>query len=387
MKTIRGLILTGGGARAAYQVGVLKAISDLMPGLSHPFPVILGTSAGALNAAGLAGGTDIFRHNVDKLQKLWSEIDSRNVYKSNTLGITLSMGKFLQAVIRGESTLSASAMLDSAPLRDFLASQIDFDQIKSTLKAGKIRALGINACGYSCGQSICFFEGAKDIEGWHRGQRLGVRSPISVDHLMASSAIPTIFPPVRINREYFGDGATRQMAHLSPAIHLGANKILVIGVSANRIHRPPRHSAHLPPNMGQVMENILNGIFIDTLEYDIDRMQAMNQLLLEVPEARRKQQFGEITPIDFLEISPTTPIFEISAQYIKRLPAMLRRIMGRNLEEGEGGASLASYLLFDAEFCRELISLGYQDAQKKAREIDIFFSEAPVSFSEASVSS
>ncbi len=373
MKKINGLVLTGGGARAAYQAGVLKAISNLMPDLSHPFKVIVGTSAGALNAATLASGSDIYRHNIDHLEQLWLDITPDKVYKSGGISIGFSMGRFLQGAISGKGKDSGSALLDNSPLSKFLSGQIDFKKISAAIADDKLRALGINACGYSFGRSLCFYEAKPDVVAWDRGQRLGVPAKIDIRHLMASSAIPTIFPPVRINREFFGDGATRQMAHLSPAIHLGAQKILVIGVSANRVNRGQRRMVTHPPNIGQVMENIMNGIFIDTLEYDIDRVRALNDILSQLPETVRKKLPNDSQIIDLLEISPTRPIYQIAQKYLDRLPSLLRRIMGKNLEIGEGGSSLASYLLFDSDFCSELITLGYSDAMEKASEIEKFF--------------
>ena len=233
--------------------------------------------------------------------------------------------------------------------------------------------MGLNACAYSAGQNICFFQGHTEIPGWDQGQRLGARCNLSVDHVMASSAIPTIFPPVKINREYFGDGVTRQMAHLSPALHMGAKRILVIGVSANREHLAKRRRGMSWPGLAQVMEHVLNGLFLDTMEYDIDRLQMINQLVELFPRDKLNSAADlHLRPMELLEISPSEPINGIASRYLDGLPALLRRFLGKNLERGEGGASLASYLLFDPRFCKELIALGYQDAQAKSEELAAF---------------
>lgn len=367
-----GLVLTGGGARAAYQVGVLKAISHMMPGLTYPFEIITGTSAGAINSILLAGGGDLFSHAVERMDQIWGDIHHEQIYRSDFLGLSSSMTRFLQGALLGDSSPQQAAMLNNAPLRDLLAQHLQFDQVRDAVAKGNLRGVGVNACGYSSGRNLCFFEAAPEVANWELDQRMGIRDPLTIEHILASAAIPTIFPPVRLHREYFGDGATRQMAHLSPALHLGADKLLIIGVSANRTHRPVRKDSEHYPNMGQIMENVLNGMFLDTLEFDIERLSITNALLAEIPESRRPKLPLDVRQVPFLEISPTRPIYDVARKHMGRLPAMIRRIMGHNLQHGEGGVSLASYLLFDREFCRELIRQGYADAQRKASQIEEF---------------
>ncbi len=370
-----GLVLTGGGARAAYQVGVLKAISDLMPGLQHPFRVICGTSAGALNAAGLASGDNLFRHNIAHLEHLWTEIKPSDVYRFDAFNLTRRLQRLMPSLLSGKSEEAPGAILDNQPLREYLSRALDFDVLTHNIEQGHLDAVGITACGYTSGQNLCFFQGHQDIPAWNRTQRLGVRCTLSLDHLMASSAIPTLFPPVKIHREYFGDGATRQMAHISPALYLGASRVLVIGVSANRVVAPRRKQVYAVPTVAQVMENVLNGLFLDTLEYDIERLELINQLLELIPEKKRAAAGLDLRPVELVHISPSQAIDDIAVKYINALPLMLRRMMGRSLEVGEGGVSLASYLLFDKNFCRELIKLGYRDAQAQAKELQHFFME------------
>ncbi|MBK8973089.1 MAG: patatin-like phospholipase family protein [Hahellaceae bacterium] len=367
-----GLVLTGGGARAAYQVGVLKAISHMLPGLAYPFDVITGTSAGAINAILLAGGGAIFNHAVERMDQIWSSIEHEQIYRSDFLGLSSSMTRFLQGALLGESSPQQAAMLNNAPLRELLSEHLRFEQVREAIASGQLHGVGVNACGYTSGRNICFFEAQSDVNNWALEQRTGVRDTLTVDHIMASAAIPTIFPPIRLHREYFGDGATRQMAHLSPALHLGADKLIIVGVSANRTHHPLRKDSEHYPNMGQIMENVLNGMFLDTLEFDIERLSLTNTLLAEVPDVRRLNLPVDVRHVPFIEISPTRPIYDIARKHMGRLPAIIRRIMGHNLQHGEGGVSLASYLLFDREFCRELVRQGYTDAQKKAGQIEEF---------------
>ena len=233
--------------------------------------------------------------------------------------------------------------------------------------------MSVTACGYRSGQSVSFFQGEPDIPAWRSGQRIGVPTRLGIDHLMASSAIPTLFPPVRINREYFGDGVVRNMAPLSPAVHLGADRILVVGVSANKTVRNARKSTFTVPKLPHILEHLINGMFIDIVEHDVDRVSLINTILThaDVPQ-NVADEFG-LRYIETLVISPSKPIDEIAIHHVKALPAPVRQFFGLNKEPIEGGVSLASYLLFESEFMRDLIALGYQDAKRQAKEIALFF--------------
>ncbi len=368
-----GLVLTGGGARAAYQVGVLKAISDQLPDLNYPFPIICGTSAGAINAVGIASSGNIFRHSIERLEDLWSDLKTEKVYRSDLWGMTKRMGHFIRAALGGEEREMPASMLDNSPLRDFLLSHIDFDCLTDNISNGGIDAVCITACGYRSGQSVSFFQGKENLASWHLGQRVGVKTTMSVDHLMASSAIPTLFPPIKINREYFGDGVVRNMAPLSPAVHLGSDRILIIGVSANRVTSPVRKRQDKFPPLPYIMEHMLNGAFIDTIENDVDKALLINQLIKAIPP-ENLDKFGlNLRPLEILNISPSQPIDDIAQAHVKDLPVAVRKFVGQNSENPEGGASLASYLLFEGGFMRDLIKLGYIDAQAHARQIENFF--------------
>ena len=372
--TKTGVILTGGGARAAYQVGVLRAVADMYPDWQHPFNVIIGTSAGAINAMSLAGGRGLFRHNIDHLENVWSELTMDRIFRSGSFSLMRSLSSVASKFIGGPTERGPVSLLDNSPLRDMLKREINLDNIRETIREGQIDAVGLNACGYNTGQNICFFEGADGLEGWSVGQRAGTRTTLTLDHIMASSSIPTLFPPVRINREYFGDGATRQMAHISPALRLGARKVMVVGVSANQMSLVKRPEKPGIPTMTQVLGHVFNGIFLDTLDYDIDRSRLINQLLELIPPEKLREAGLDLNPVDILEISPSEPIDEIAAKYLDGLPLILRRLAGASDTDGEASASLASFLLFDPRFCRDLINLGYRDGQSHARQIERFFS-------------
>ena len=371
--TQTGVVLTGGGARAAYQVGVLRAISDMYPGSGYPFDVVVGTSAGAINAAALAGGGSIFRHNVSQLEAIWSSLSVDKVYNASSLSIMRNMTRVARKLVSGGEQRHSLSLLNNMPLRQLLEKELDFDAIHETINQGHLRALGLNACGYTTGQNLCFFEAGTDITSWSNGQRAGSRTELTLDHVMASSAIPTLFEPVHIHREYFGDGVTRQIAHISPAIRLGAEKVVIIGVSSNS-HVEPRRPEHpAVPTFGQIMSHVFNGLFLDTLDYDIERLDLINQLVSLIPQDALTQAGVDLKPIELLDISPSQPLEDIAEQYMDGLPTILRTLAGVPEDGNISGASLGSYLLFDHRFCRELIELGYKDAQAQSDEIARFF--------------
>ncbi|MDI9243873.1 patatin-like phospholipase family protein [Marinobacter sp. CHS3-4] len=375
--TKTGVILTGGGARAAYQVGVLRAISDMYPDWQHPFNVIIGTSAGAINAMAIAGSRGLFRHNIDHLDSIWSELTMDQIFRSGSYSLVRSLTSVARKFVSRPIESGPTSLLDNTPLQELLKREINLDNVRDHIREGSIDAVGLNACGYSTGQNICFFEAAEGLGGWSVGQRAGTRTELTLDHIMASSAIPTLFPPVRINREFFGDGATRQMAHISPALRLGARKVLVVGVSANEMSPVKRPAQPGMPTMSQVLGHVFNGIFLDTLDYDIDRSRMINQLLALIPPERLKASGLDLNPVDILEISPSEPIDEIAMKYLDGLPLILRRLAGASEIDGDASASLASFLLFDPRFCKDLISLGYRDGQHHARQIGRFFAGVP----------
>ncbi|MDC0662732.1 patatin-like phospholipase family protein [Marinobacter sp. SS21] len=368
-----GVVLTGGGARAAYQVGVLRAISDMFPTWSHPFRVIVGTSAGAINALALAGGGDIFRHNVSRLERLWAELASEHVYRSNSYAILRNMTGVARRLLAGGGGRGPLSMLDNSPLHELLDREVDFAAVRQAILKGDLSAVGVNVCGYATGQNVCFFDGHERLQSWSVGQRAGSRTELKLAHVMASSAIPTVFPPVLINREYFGDGVTRQMAHISPALRLGAERVLVVGVSANSMCPSSRPDKQEVPAFSQIIAHVFNGMFLDTLDYDIDRLRLLNQLVDLIPPEALAASGLDLKPIRLLEISPSERVDEIAAQFMDGMPLVLRNLVGGGSGNSMTGGSLASYLLFDRRFSSALIELGYKDAQSHARQIDRFF--------------
>lgn len=373
------LVLSGGGARAAYQVGVLQALAEILPASQrNPFPIICGTSAGAINALAIASHPGNFRESVTALVDIWQNLTVDQVYKNSLGELLKSFGKlalslFNEGVGRGQPV----ALLDNAPLHQLIHDKITFKHIGPAIAAGDLDAVCVTAMGYSSGESVSFFQGRPELRGWRRYHRIGTPTQLDARHLLASSAIPTIFPTVRINREYFGDGALRQLAPISPALHLGADRVFVVGVSGNRNpehwgkRRPVRHS----PSMAQILGHMFNAAFVDSMESDIEHLERVNKLLLMIPEDRRAEAGLPLRPVDSLIISPSQELDRIAGRKVRYLPKTLRFFFSSTGATAKGGgATAASYLLFAPQFCGELIELGYQDTMWEADKVRAFFS-------------
>lgn len=363
-----GLLLTGGGARAAYQVGVLKAIAELLPDKKrNPFPIICGTSAGAINAVALACYSRDFGQAVQYLRHIWEGFHAHHVYRADPFGIAKTGAHWLGALIAGWLVRTApKSLLDNAPLAQLLRRTLKLEDIDAAVAAGALRAICITASGYNSGQSVNFYDGVETIKPWTRHARVSCRCKLSIEHLLASSAIPFIFPAVRLNREYFGDGSMRQLAPISPAIHLGASKILVVG--AGRIAEPAdRIRGESYPSLAQIAGHALSSIFLDSLNVDIERVQRINHTLgLLPPEARTE---ASLRPVEVLVIAPSERLDTLAAKHVKSLPwpvrALLRGIGAMNRK----GSALASYLLFEQDYTRALIDLGYADTMGRGAEV------------------
>ncbi|MDV9033884.1 patatin-like phospholipase family protein [Pseudomonas sp. RAC1] len=374
---VTGLILSGGGARAAYQVGVLAGIAELLPvGAANPFPVIVGTSAGAINAVTLASGATHFGDSVQRLTRFWQHFRSHLVLRSDWPGVIRQASRFIGHGLLGLGRQSPVALLDSSPLRTLLRAHLDLDGIGRALDSEQLRAVAITAFGYQSGQAVTFYQGRGAIEPWLRHRRIGVPTALSVEHLLASSAIPLLFAPVRLGDEYYGDGAVRQSAPISPALHLGASRVLVVGVSGNP-QRPvsPVQRARVfsgrQPSLAQIGAHLLNSTFIDSLEDDIELLQRLNHLSHLIPSHVEGRHLG-LAPIEVLVVAPSQPLDEIAARHRRELPAALRLFLRGSGATKTSGAGVLSYLLFEASYCSELIELGRSDALAKRRELSQF---------------
>lgn len=378
-----GLILSGGGARAAYQVGVLSAIAELLPEESshNPFPVIVGTSAGAINAVSLACGALHFREAVKRLSSVWRSFHTDQVYRSDWPGVLRQASRFIGHSMLGLGKQVPVALLDSSPLAKLLERELDFSGIAAAVRHRQLRAVAVTAFGYESAQAVTFYQGRAAIDPWFRHRRVGVPTRLALPHLLASTAIPLIFEPVKINREYFGDGAVRQMAPISPALHLGATKVLVVGVSGNPVGNqaggaPAPVPGGVQPSLAQIAGHMLNSTFIDNVESDIELLERLNQLGRLVPAEQRSRTYG-LTPVEVLVISPSQPLDVIAARHRREMPAALRLFLRGPGATRDGGGGVLSYLLFEPGYCSELIELGYQDAIAKKAQIQAFLGLTP----------
>jgi NTE family protein len=377
VEPVTGLILSGGGARAAYQVGVLAGIADLLPpGSPNPFPVIVGTSAGAINAVKLASGALHFRTAVHQLTEFWQGFRSHQVLRSDWRGVIGQARRFFGNSLLGLGSQVPVALLNSSPLRDLLTERLDLESINAAIDAKHLRAVAVTAFGYESGHAMTFYQGKGTIDPWLRHRRLGVPTQLTIDHLLASSAIPLLFAPVKIGQEYFGDGAVRQSAPISPALHLGANRVLVIGVSGNprgadANRQVQRVTSGNQPTLAQISGHMLNSTFIDNLESDIEVLERMNLVSDLLPCEQRVRKKG-LAPVEVLVIAPSQPIDQIAARHRHELPRALRTFLRGPGATKTSGASVLSYLLFEAGYCRELIELGRYDALAQGEQLKRF---------------
>lgn len=375
------MILTGGGARAAYQVGFLRAVSHMLPrGAPNPFTIICGTSAGAVNAAALASNATDFHRAVRQMLMIWKYFHVNQVYRSDVLGVFGTGARWLTAMLMGGlGKNNPSSLLDNTPLSELLRARLDLAGIRRSIDAGALYALSVTVSGYTSGQSVSFFQGVPGLDGWQRARRLGIPEIIDVDHLLASSALPFIFPAVPLRREFFGDGSMRQIAPISPALHLGADRVVVIGVGRQSQTPPQRVKMSSYPSLAQIAGHALNSIFLDSLEVDIERLQRINKTISLIPREQRDRHNMALREVDVLVISPSEEIDRIAANYWRELPRSIRFLLRGLGAARAGGATLTSYLLFEPAYCRALIALGYKDTMAKRDEVLNFINAGRIS--------
>lgn len=380
-KPSTALVLPGGGARGAFQVGVLKALAELMPkGSSNPFEVISGTSAGAINSVVLASKARRFRVAAAELERVWGNFHCEQVFRTDNWTMLKSSLHWMASIVLGGFLVGTpKSLLDNSPLRALLSRNVRFPRIEDAIDCGYLDAVAVTAASYSSTRSTSFFQGSPEHKDWSRTRRVGIREGLHLDHLMASIAVPMIFPPQLLHGGYFGDGAMRQATPLSSAIHLGADRILVLGVRDETADKeadpslPPQH-----PSFGQIAGYMLDTLFMDGLYSDLERMTRINQLIDSVAPQNRKGPMRRMRAIDTMLIVPSKDLRVIAYEHRMQLPfavrSLLRGIGGRGPSENR----LLSFLMFEEAYTRELIELGYQDAMKVREPLLDFVNGAEV---------
>lgn len=365
------LMLPGGGARGAYQVGVLKALAEQLTSGPLPFPLVAGTSAGAINAAVLASHANDFGYGVSRLERFWSNLRCRDVYKSGWLhNLARGLHWMASMTLGGLGVANPRSLLDNQPLARLLQRELRLSGVARNIEEGWLEGLMVSASGYSTARACTFFQAGVDHSGWHKGKRQGVPSTITVDHLLASAALPILFPARRIGHEFFGDGGMRHTAPMSPPIRLGADRLLIISTRDELPDPEPKDDAAYP-TLGHIGGYLLDVIFMDYVSNDLERLERINRTLEQLAPADQTEL--DLRPVRSLQIQPSADLRSISERHLHRVPRSVRFLLKGVGAWGPG--RLPSYLLFDQAFCRELIELGHADGTASADEVGRFLTD------------
>ncbi len=373
------LVLPGGGARSAYQVGVLRAIASWYPpGTPLPFRLLCGTSAGAILAAVLASYAPRFRQGAAALDRVWRDFRMEQVFRTDASSVLRSTAHVALALLSGGWLLPPPrSLFDNSPLRQLLEWRVNFARIRQYLDAGHFDALAVTATSFASGEWVSFIDAANPVQGWERPGQRGVAAELRLDHLMASAAIPFLFPPVQMMGTFFGDGAMRQTTPLAPALRLGADRILVIGVREPG-RSPLGASLTGSPSFGQMFGFMLDTLFAEGLDSDLERLERTNELLDRAPAG---ELLTGMRRVDALVLRPQGDLSAIAAAHARAMPRSVRALLRMMGAPAAAGGQLSSFLLFGSAYTRPLIEMGFAEAQSRRAEISTFLGLAagPVS--------
>ena len=379
MTSKSALLLSGGGARGAYQIGVLQAVAKLVPQhRSIPFPILCGTSAGALNAALLATRASNFSRGVRDLTYIWSNLTTDQVYQVSRWPIASSITRSIANIFLSQRNGNQLSLMTNSPLEELLLHHLNLDDVAVSLNQRLIETLAVTAINYSNGNSTTFFQTSNpEISNWNIGRKSGVKQAIKIDHLLASSAIPGIFPARKIGQHYYGDGAVRLGSIIKPAMRLGAQKLFIIGVSDNRQAIEWQQSTNTEdseqPSIVQVLGHLFNSAFLDTIDDDITHIETLNRVLELVPEDQRPP---ELALRKTLIISPSKGLNVLANEDLDSLPRHIQKLLRTaSGNQSSNASSAASYLLFTPEYCKALMELGFKDAMWQRDKIEEFFAD------------
>lgn len=373
-----GLVLSGGGARGAYQVGVLQALGHICSELNikSPFQIYSGVSAGSINAAFMASYAHDFSRGAEELSQLWSNLKPENIFKSDVIAlgkklgmkfVDFSFGQFTQEDVR-------NSLLDTSPLKDLLQKNLNLNQLRQNIENKNLEALAVTAMDYHTSQAVSFIQGNEHLPQWSKPRRKSVPTSILPEHIMASSAIPLLFPPIRVEDRYYGDGCVRNTTPCSPTLRLGAEKIFVVGVRRIIPSASDLKALHdqASPSMIRIINVLLNTVLLDGIEHDIERINRINEMVSLLPKGKGSE--AELKRVDYIWVSPSGDIGEIASERSTHLPRMLRFFL-KTLGHIEDAHELVSYLLFESNFCKQLIEMGYQDGLEQRDSIIHFLQD------------
>jgi len=363
------LVLSGGGARAAYQLGILAGLAERLPGLE--FPILAGVSAGAINIAYLAAHAGPFPAAVAGLRQAWARLTSDQVYRVRPVRLVRSAGRWmLQGAIGGGAPTTVRGLVDTLPLREFLSRTINLLGIDANVAAGRLRAVALSATSYTAQRSVTFVHAGPEATTWERAQRVAVRERLTLDHVMASAAVPIVFPAVRIGDEFYGDGSVGQLAPLAPALHLGASAIVAIGAPQARPPRRPSATGDYP-SVAEVMGLLFRAIFFDALEADAERLERVNRTLAALPPQAAAPD--GLRPVDLLVLRPSRDLSDLAIGHTRLLPPLMRGIIRAIGGQRDAAAEFLGYLLFHPSYTTPLAELGYEDVAANWPAIEGFF--------------